>query len=153
MHASFCLEPAERIVALDLKRRRFNAGLFPRALINDFHFETAALGPAHVHAHEHGCPILAFRSPSACVHLNIGVHAVGFTGKKRLNASALRILIEPGKCRLSLRHNSRIALGFTELQKRYVVVEFTLHPPELGKRALQALALTHYLLGVRRIGP
>jgi len=48
VHARFGLEPAEGVLARDLDRRRFDAGLFARALFQPFDLAVMALCPAVV---------------------------------------------------------------------------------------------------------
>src|SRR6516162_725536 len=88
VHAVLALEPAESIVALDLHRRRLEAGLLPRGLFQVFDLVAVLLGPARVHAQEHVGPVLALGAAGAGMNLEEGVEAVGLTGQKRFELAA-----------------------------------------------------------------
>src|SRR4051794_19589070 len=92
--ARFGLEPAVGVLALDLERRRLEARLFARALLDQAHLIAALLRPAHVHARQHGGPVLALGAPGACMHLDIAVVGVGLARQQRLDRAPLRLLVE-----------------------------------------------------------
>src|SRR5690606_18967958 len=58
VHAGLRLEPAVRVLALDLQRRRLDAGLFTRALIDEVDPVASPLTPTDVHAGQHLRPVL-----------------------------------------------------------------------------------------------
>src|SRR5690606_20851363 len=67
VHARFRFQPAIGIVALDEDGGGFDARLLALVDLQHLDLEFAALGPARVHAQEHGGPVLAFRAAGAGV--------------------------------------------------------------------------------------
>ena len=61
------------VVALDHDRRRLDAGLVARRLLEHLDVEFAPLAPAHVHAQQHARPVAALGAAGAGMHFDIGV--------------------------------------------------------------------------------
>ena len=146
VHACFGLEPAVRVLAFNFERGRLDARFFARALVDQLDLIAAPLAPPHVHAGQHLCPVLAFRSAGAGVDFDIGIHAVGFAGQHRLDALALNFLVKAPQCAFAFGDGRFVVLGFAKLDQRQVVLELTLQTAEVGQRALKLLALPHDLL-------
>src|SRR6516164_818736 len=84
VHAVLRLEPAERVLALDLDGRRLDAGLLAGGLLEVIDLVAALLGPARVHAQQHLRPVLALGAAGTGMHLEIAVVAVGLAREQRL---------------------------------------------------------------------
>ena len=67
VNAAFGLQPAIGIVPLHADGCRFQAGFFTRAFFHQFDIVAMTLRPAHIHAHQHLRPILAFGTPGTCM--------------------------------------------------------------------------------------
>ena len=92
MHAAFRLQLAIGIVALDLQRAGLDAGFFAGVLVQHFDLVLVLVGPAHIHAHQHGSPVLAFRTARTCVDLQVAVVGVGFSREQRVELHAWPLL-------------------------------------------------------------
>ncbi len=151
--AGLGLEPAIGVLALDLDDGALDAGFFALADVGDGDLVAAFLGPSRVHAQEHGSPVLAFGAAGTGVDLEVGVHAVGFTGEQGLDLAALDILDEALEGCLALGHGGFVVLRLTQLEQGHGIVEFALELLVAGDGAFHALTLAHDLLGALRIGP
>ena len=58
MDTAFCLEIAEGIIAFELDRGGFYAGVLAFELVRDGDLVAVPLAPAHVHSHEHSRPVV-----------------------------------------------------------------------------------------------
>jgi len=103
---------------------------FPRALVDQLYLETAALGPAHVHAQKHRRPILALGAARSRVHFEIGIHAVGFAGEQSFHAALLDFVVQFFEQGLGFRDGRGVTFGLTHLDEGDVVFEFLLHTLE-----------------------
>ena len=76
MHAILALEVAVGKVALDADGDALDAGFVTVDEVLDGGLVAMALTPSQIHAHEHGCPVLALGASGAGVDLEDGVHLV-----------------------------------------------------------------------------
>ena len=116
-------------------------------------FWDALLRPAHVHAQQHGGPVLALGTAGAGVHLEIGVVAVGLARQQRLDLALGSRLRQRLQQRLALGHGGLILLGVAELDQGDGVVEVTREPLEGRDLLLERLARLHHLLRLGGVGP
>jgi hypothetical protein len=153
VHASFGFQPAIGIVALHENGCRFDSSLFASLLFEQFHLATRLLSPAGVHAQEHICPILAFGAPCSGMNFDIGIVAVGFARKQRLNLQATGFsgqLLERGD---ALFGHFFIAFGLAKLNEFAGVGQVGAHGFHTIDRVVELLTLTHQTLGFLRIIP
>ena len=76
------------VLALDPERRRLDAGLLPRADLEQLDLEAALLGPLHLHAQDHLRPVLG-----------VGAAGAGVDGDERV-----AVVVAPGEQALLLEH-------------------------------------------------
>ena len=76
MHAILRFQVAVGKLALDLHGHRLDTGLIAVLIIADGAFITMGFSPTHVHAHQHRCPILAFRTSGTGIDFQHRVHRV-----------------------------------------------------------------------------
>ena len=153
MHARFRLQPAERIISVDLERRGFDARFFARAFVDQLHLVAATFTPARIHARQHRGPILALGAARAGVHFDISAHPVRFARQHGLDGAAMRFEVDALQRGLALADARFIALGFAKLDQRQRVVVVALQTLEIIDRTLERLALAHDFLRVLRIRP
>src|SRR5690606_32480071 len=97
VNAAFRLGITIGVFAFDEQRRRLNAGLFARAVLDHFNLVAFALGPAGIHSQQHFGPVLALRAARARVDFDVGIVAVSFASEQRLHlvgVSAFRQLFQ-----------------------------------------------------------
>ena len=75
---------AVRVLARDAERRRLDAGLLPRARLEQLDLEAAPLGPAHHHPQDHLRPVLGVRPARARVDRDERVAGVVGPGEQPL---------------------------------------------------------------------
>ena len=153
MDAGFGLQFAVGVVALDLEGAGLDAGLFAVMLIKHGDLELVLVGPAHVHAHQHGGPVLAFGAAGAGIDLQVAVIAIGFAGEKRFEFLLGHFDLQLGQGLLGFGDNGVIAFGFTKLDQAHIVFNGLLEAQDGGNAGVQILALAHHLLGFLRIVP
>ena len=78
MHAVLTLQVSVGVGALNLHRHRLDARLVAFLQVGYCHLILVRLRPAHVHAHQHRRPVLAFRTTGTGVDFEHTVHLVGF---------------------------------------------------------------------------
>ncbi len=84
VNPGFSRQQTVGIFAGKLNRGRFDAGLFPRGLIEHRGAHPSTLRPSQVHAKKDGCPILGFRPARAGLDGHDGVEVIGLPGEQRL---------------------------------------------------------------------
>ena len=125
MHAGLGLEPAIGVLALDQDGRRFDAGLFAFALLEQLPLVAVRLGPARVHAQQHRGPILAFGAARAGMDFEIGVVARPPRPTASIRASCPRRAREAPTAKLSASATMRLVVfGLGQLDQAGGVVEF-----------------------------
>ena len=113
MHATFGLEPAIGVVALDLDGSGLDAGFFAVVHFKHVDLHVPALSPAGVHAQEHVSPILALGAAGARVDFDVAIVAVDFAGKKSLDLPPACRLLELDQGLFGIADDVGIAFGFT----------------------------------------
>ena len=83
MNAGFSFQPTIGIFALHQQSAGFQPRLFASLLFNHFYLVFVGPRPARIHACHHRRPVLSLSATGSGVYLDIGVIAVGFTGKQR----------------------------------------------------------------------
>ena len=81
MNASFCSEPAIGVFAFKTNGGTFDAGDIARGFFDEFCLEAAALPPSEIHSFQHGCPVLGFGAPGACLNVEEGIAVVHLARK------------------------------------------------------------------------
>ena len=76
MHSVLTFEVAVGVVAFDFHRDGFDARFVSVLEVGDGAFVVVGFGIAHVHSHQHLCPVLALRSSGAGVDFEDAVHGV-----------------------------------------------------------------------------
>ena len=94
MHAAFGLEVAVGVLAFDENRRRLDAGLLARMMVDHLDLEAVPLAPARVHAQQHLGPVLALGAAGAGIDLDIAAVGVRLAREKRGDLVALGALGE-----------------------------------------------------------
>ena len=94
VHAALGLQPAIGVGAVDLHRRRFDAGALAGALLEPLDLVAVRLGPAHIHAQQHLGPVLRLGAAGAGVDFEIAVVGVGLARQQALDLAALRLLAQ-----------------------------------------------------------
>ena len=151
--ARFGLQPAVGVVALDHDRRRLDAGLVARGLLEHLDVEFAPLAPAHIHAQQHARPVAALGAAGAGMHLDIGIEAVGLARQQRLELAPLAFRLQRPELRQALVLGLGIALLLAEFDQRRRVVELALDLGERAQPILQHRPLAHHLLRGVGLGP
>jgi hypothetical protein len=83
-----------RIVPLNDNSRGLDAGLIPICLFNQLDVELPPLGPAHIHAQKHSCPVTAFGAACARVHFEICVIRVRLAGEQRFELAPFTLRLQ-----------------------------------------------------------
>ena len=81
VYAGFSTQPTVRIFASNSDGYGFNTRHFTFRLFNNFSLEAARFSPTQIHAHQHACPVLRFRTARTCLNIEIAICAVIFTGE------------------------------------------------------------------------
>ena len=92
MHAVLAFQVAVAVVALYLHRHRLDAGLIAFKQVRDGQFVLVVLRIAHIHTHQHLCPVLGFGAASARVDFQHTAHRVGFVAQHILKLQSLHNL-------------------------------------------------------------
>ena len=153
MHAGFGLQPAIGVVALDQHGRRLDARLFAVVDFQHLDLEASAFGPARVHAKQHRGPVLAFGAACAGVDFEIGIVAVGFARKHRLDLARLHLARHRADRRLGFVDNRLVAFLLAELDQADIVLERLGDAADTLDAVFQRLALPHQFLGFLRVVP
>ena len=112
MHARFGLQPAIGIVALDQQRGRFDARRLAFAFLDQLQLVAMPLGPARVHAQQHGGPVLAFGAAGAGMDFEIAVIAVGFARQHGFQPHLFGALGQREDGVLGVGHHGGVVFGF-----------------------------------------
>ena len=75
----------------------YERGLVARGIFDRLDLEPAPFRPARIHAQQHVGPVLAFGAACTGVDLQIGIGAVGFARKQRLDFVAVGAVGQPGE--------------------------------------------------------
>ena len=134
------VEPV-RVLALDLERRGLDAGLLPRAHLEQLDAEAALLGPLHLHAQHHLGPVLRVGPAGAGVHRDERVAVVVAPGEQAL---LLELLQAAPRSRAACSSSSRRDLGILERHLGEAV--------EILDLGAEAAELLEALRGARVVG-
>src|SRR5260370_22161531 len=151
MYAYLAGQQAECVFSIDAERRRLDACLFAGLIVVEHRLKFLALGPAHVHAHQHLSPVLGFSSAGSRMNCHDGIAGIIVAGKQRLSFQAIYELAQ--------RVNFAAQVGFDVLafaRKVKVGGDVTGASDQIffsREQMLQALFLAHDLLGFSRIRP
>ena len=131
VHAALGAEEAVRVLALGAEGRRLDAGLLPRAHLEQLDGEAAALGPAHQHAQHHLRPVLGVGAAGAAVDGHERVTRVVGPGEEPLLLERGQAALDVGQLLADLR-GERVVL-LRELQQRLEVTHVTLQRPATSR--------------------
>ncbi len=157
VHARFGLQPAIGVMALELERRRLDAGRVAVLVFERLDLELPPLAPAPIHAQQHLGPVLALGAARAGMDLDIGVEHVGLAGEQGLDLEARRLVLHGLDRLLALGDGGVVAFHLAELDQRQRVIELAFELDDALDLGLQRGALAHQLLRgfgiVPKIGP
>jgi murein DD-endopeptidase MepM/ murein hydrolase activator NlpD len=153
VHAAFGLEPAERVVALDLDGRRLDARLLAGGLLEIIDLVAVLLGPARVHAQQDGRPVLALGAAGAGMHLEIAVIGVGLARQQRLELAAPDLGAQALERGLGLGHHGAVVLGLAEPDHLDIVREIALDASKRRQLVVEHRAFLHQALRLLRVVP
>ena len=153
MHAAFRFQFAIGVVALDLQRAGFDPRFFAVVLVQHFHLVFVLVGPADIHAHQHGSPVLAFGAASPCIDLQITVVGIGFAREQRVELHFRHFSFQPGDGLLSFGNNRCITLLLAHGDEFAVVNHGLIDALNSGDAGLKILPTAHQLLRFLRIIP
>ena len=153
VHAVLALEPAIGIAALDLDRRRLDAGFFARGLFEIFDLVAVLLGPARIHAQQQRGPVLALGTAGAGMNFEERVVAVRLARQQGLDLAALHVREHGLEGFLALTDDLGVVLAFGELDHGQVIVKLALDAADRAELILERIALAHQLLRPLRIVP
>jgi hypothetical protein len=111
VHALLGGEEPVGVVAGRAEGRRLDAGLLPRAGLQQLHAEAPSLGPAHEHAQDHLGPVLGVRAARAGVDGDERVARVVGAGEQALLLERLQPLLDPGELGVELSRQVGVLLG------------------------------------------
>ena len=112
VHALLGLEEAVRVLSADLDFRRLDPRLFALQQVEHVHLEPVALGPAHVHAHQHLGPVLGFGAAGAGMDGEQRVARVVGTLQHVLQLEGLELRADRVGLLLQLALQREIDMGF-----------------------------------------
>ena len=110
-------------MALDQQSGRLDARLLAVMDFEHLDLETAAFGPARVHAQQHRRPVLALGAAGAGVDFEIGVVGVGLAREHRLDLARLDLARQRADRSLGFGDDAGVALFLAELDQADIVVE------------------------------
>ena len=139
VHALLGGVQAVGVLALGAERRRLDAGLLPRARLEQLDLEAAPLGPAHHHPQHHLGPVLRVGAAGAGVDGHERVARVVGAGEQPLLLERGEPLLDRGQRLLQLGRQLGILLG--ELDEPVEVGRVGLELVERLEPALQARVL------------
>ena len=111
MHALLGRVQAVGVLALGAERRRLDAGLLPRARLQQLDLEAAPLGPAHHHAQHHLRPVLGVGPAGAGVDGHERVAGVVVAGEQPLLLERGQALLDRDERLLELGRELGVLLG------------------------------------------
>ena len=153
MHAGLALQEAVGVVALDHDVRRLQAGLVAVEIVENFIGKAVCLGPAGIHAVEHGAPILRLRAARARVEGQQRVVRVIFARQQGLQTGLLHVGLELGIARRQLLEHGVVVFLQRHFADGHQVVPFAAHGLELVALALERLRAHDGLLRARGVVP
>ncbi len=153
VHAAFGLQPAIGVGAVDLDRRRFDAGAFAGALLEPLDLVVVLLGPADIHAQQHLGPVLRLGAAGAGMHFEIAVVAVGLARQQAFDLAPLRLVVQLFELGFGLRDDIGVALGFAETDQLDRLVDLALDAAIAFDRPFEPGALAQHLLRFARVIP
>ena len=111
VHALLGGVEAVGVLALGAEGRRLDAGLLPRARLEQLDLEAAPLGPAHHHAQDHLGPVLGVGAAGAGVDGHERVAGVVAAGEQALLLERREALLDGGERLLELGGELRVLVG------------------------------------------
>ena len=150
MNPAFGLQIAIGVLALDQQRRRLDARLFARMMIDQLDLHAVTLAPAAVHPLQHPGPVLAFGPARASVDLDIAVVGVGLARQQRRDLVALGLVGEIAQCLHAVVDQPVVAFKLRHLDQFDRVLEVGFDLARRRDGFLQSATLAHHFL--RRLG-
>ena len=152
MHAVLTFQITVGILAtLDLHGDTLDAGVIALEQVRHRHLMTVSLSPAHIHTHQHLCPVLSLRTTGATINLQHGIHRILFLTKHVHQFQILNGLHGFGVVVVNFLLCHHLLLKEVEGQ-----LQFVCHGAHLViaiKPLLDALHLLHLLLSTLTIFP
>ena len=139
VHALLGRVQAVGVLARGAEGRGLDAGLLPRAHLEQLDLEAAPLGPAHLHAQHHLRPVLGVGAAGARVHGHERVARVVAAGEQALLLELGEALLDGRELLLEALGQLRVLLG--ELGEALEVLGVGLQRAERLEAALQARVL------------
>ena len=153
MHARFGLQPAVGVRPLDLEGAGLDARLFAGAFLEPAHLESAAFGPARIHARQHLGPVLGLGAASAGIDLDIGVVGIGLARQQGLQARLGGFSPRLGQPALRVGDHRLVLLGLGDFDQPDVVVDRGAQALDGGDRGFEPRALLHHGLRLLLVVP
>ena len=153
VHAVLGLQPAIGVVALDLDRRRLDAGLFALGLFDVIDLVTVLLRPAHIHAQQHRRPVLALSTAGTGVNFEISLVGVGLARQQRLELAPRHFGLELAQACLRVGDDVAVALHLAKLEQGHLIVEVLLDARQRGELLVERGALLHEAARPLRVVP
>ncbi len=144
------LEVAIGILTLDQQRRRFDAGLLARVVIDQLDLHPVAFAPAGVHPLQHFGPVLAFGAAGPGVDLDVAVVGVGLPRQQRRDLVAFGPRGKIAKALDALENQPFVAFRFGHRNELGGIGQFALDRLGRVDRLVEPAPLAHHLL--RRFG-
>ena len=133
-------------MALELQRRRLDAGRIAVLVFERLDLEFPPLAPAPIHAQQHLGPVLALGAARAGMDLDIGVEHVGLTREQRLDLQPRRFVLHGLDRLLTLGDGGVVALHLAEFDQGQCIVELALELADALDLGFQRGAFAHQLL-------
>ena len=153
MNAALRFEPAISIGAVDANRRRFDPGLLAAAFLEPFDLVSVGIGPAHIHAQQHLCPILGLGSARPGMDFEIAVVAVGFARQQAFEFAPRRLGAQFFERGLGLGDDRRVTLALAQFDQFERFVDLALDTSITADRLVEPRALAQQLLRVSGVFP
>ena len=153
VNAVFAAKQSVHVIAVDLKRHSLDAGLIAFLVVQNLIAETVLVGPARVHAIEHGAPVHGLRAAGAGVKRQDRIVGIIRSREQRLNFHALQLIAEVRDRLLDVAGKGLVILFLGHLDHRLQIFQSALQAVILGKCLFQRIQLLHGLLGLFRVVP
>ena len=153
MHAGLALQEAIGVVALDHDICRLQTGLVAVEIVENFIGKAVCLGPAGIHAVEHGAPILRLRAARAGMEGEKRVVCVVFARQERFQTRLFHVGLQLGVAVFQLVQHGVVVFLQRHLADGHQVVPFAAHGLELVALALKRLRAHDGLLRARGVVP
>lgn len=140
-------------MAFDQDCSRLDARFFPVVHLKHFDLETAAFGPAGVHAQQHVRPILAFGAARASMDFKVGIVAVGLAREHRFDLALADFRGHRLDCRFGIDNDRLVALGLAHLYQLDIVCQRLFELADAVDAIVERLPLAHQFLGLGRVVP